>query len=625
MRATSAAMFGTFVLTLASLASAANIDVTNVTRTSDGHGEGHKLDISKKDCDAAEEFTFPYTITGTLTDIDTLEVWIGEGSVSCNLNDERNGSNAQCEQVYATASPKQNGELVLTAQQIATGLSNVGDDCVDAGLNPDARDANVWFLLVRSTGTDVAEGDYLTWADGKVDLLPPTGPTDLVLKQLDSGLQVEFTPSTDSSDAFGYNAYCDPPSSTVPSAVAATGAGGGTSGAGGAGGGSGSDCTSSLLTPGTEPNTLACGEATGTTVSSVTANGLDNGTSYAIAVTARDAVGNESVLSELLCGEPKPVDDFFTVYRDAGGEGGGGYCTIAGVRLGAGDIGLVAAFVAAGGALAYRRRRARRRAAAAVGASALVALFAWPSAAHAQSHIPDTNWRQSSRPNEQPADTQFAFEIRFGPYWPAVDDEPALGGRTPYADTFGDAPRFYFGLEFDWMPLRIPYVGMFGPGFGWGYTWSSEKARLTGCTGSGTDCQSDDITSLTIMPMHLSAVLRGDELMRRTGVPFVPYAKFGPAVGVWSAAKSSGDAKVTVNGEDISGEGATWGLNLALGGMLALNWLDTGSAGRLRETTGIGHVYLFGEWMDAMLTGLGAGSQMYVGSSTFVCGLAGDF
>ncbi len=625
MRASSAAVFGTIVLSFASSVSAANIEVTNVTRTSDGHGEGHKLDISKSDCEAAEEFTFPYTITGTVADVDTLEVWVGEGSVSCNLDAERNGADGQCEQIYATASPTQNGEIVLTAQDIAAGLSSIEADCVDSGFNPDARDANVWFLLVRATGQDVVDGDYVAWADGKVDLLPPAGPTELELKQLDSGLQVAFTPSADSTDVFGYNAYCDPPSSTIPSAVAATGSGGGTTGTGGSGGGGSGTCTSSLLTPGSEAGTLACGEATGTTVSSVTVTGLENGTSYAIAVTARDAVGNESVLSDLLCGEPKPVDDFFTVYRAAGGEGGGGLCTIAGVELGAADLGLIGAFIAAGGALAHRRRRARRRAAALAGTSLALALVAWPSAAQAQSHIPDNDWRHKSRPYEEPAETQFAFEIRFGPYWPAVDDEPALGGATPYADTFGDTPNFYFGLEFDWMPLRIPYVGMLGPGFGWGYTWASANARLTGCSGAAADCESDDITSLTIMPMHLSAVLRGDELMRRTGVPIVPYAKFGPAVGVWSAAKSSGDAKVTVDGQEVSGEGATWGLHLALGGMVALNWLDTSSAGRLRETTGIGHVYVFGEWMDSILTGFGSGDQMYVGSSTFVCGLAGDF
>ncbi|HTJ83254.1 MAG TPA: MXAN_2562 family outer membrane beta-barrel protein, partial [Polyangiaceae bacterium] len=389
-------------------------------------------------------------------------------------------------------------------------------------------------------------------------------------------------------------------------------------------------CTSSILVAGDEATGVPCGSATGNTVSSVTASGLDNGTSYVVAVTARDAVGNESVLSTLLCGEPQPVDDFFSTYRKSGGEGGGGYCTIAGVDLGPSDLGLLGLVVAAGGALVRRRRKRKSlsRAAAAAAPLALVALLAWPRTAHAQSHIPDTDWRHKSRPYEEPADTQFAFEVRFAPYWPAVDDEPGLSGK-PYETTFGTAPRFYFGLEFDWMPLRIPYVGMFGPGFGWGYTWASEKARKQGCTGSAEACASEDITSLSIMPMHLSAVLRGDELMRRTGVPIVPYAKFGPAVGLWSSAKSSGDATVkeTVDGKtvDVAGEGTTWGLNLALGGMIALNWLDASSAGRLRESTGIGHIYIFGEWMDAMLNGFGTGGQMYVGTSTFACGLAGDF
>jgi len=622
MRALAAALFGLSILSSASIAAAQNITVTNVTRAGDGHGTDHKLDISHADCVAAEEFSFPYSISGSLSAVGTLEVWIGEGSIDCATDEERNGASAQCEQVYANASPKQTDTITLTAQQIATGLLDVDADCTDNTLSPGPRAAKVWFLLVSGAGVDVDSADLTTWSDGEVDLIPPAGPTELDLLQLDSGLAVDFTPSVDTDDIDGYNAYCDPPNDVLATVTA--GSGGSTAGTGGAGGGGSGDCTSSTLVAGQPPSSLACGSAQGSTVSEVKVSGLDNGTSYAVAVTAFDAVGNESTLSTLLCGKPQPVDDFFTVYRGDGGQGGGGLCTIAGVDLGAGDLGILAVVIGAAAALVRRRSaRARKLARASLPLLGLL-LLAWPRAARADSSIPDTNWRQKSRPYEQPVDTQFAFEIRFAPYWAAVDDEPGLTGK-PYEDTFGTDARFYFGLEFDWMPLRIPYVGMVGPGFGWGYTWASEPARLQGCTGTTEACASEDTTSLSIMPMHLSVVLRGDELMRRTGVPIVPYAKFGPAVGVWSASKSSGDPSVTVDGKKVDGEGATWGLNLALGGMFALNWLDAASAGRLRETSGIAHVYIFGEWMDSMLNGFGTGGQMYVGTSTFACGFAGDF
>jgi hypothetical protein len=273
---------------------------------------------------------------------------------------------------------------------------------------------------------------------------------------------------------------------------------------------------------------------------------------------------------------------------------------------------------------------------AAVASSAALsfAVFTFADLAHAESRVPDNTWRHNDDkiPKKGPRRPMFAAEARFGPYWPNVDGEFGTD-NGPYHKVFGSKPNFYFGLEFDFMPLRIPYVGMFGPGFGWGWTHSGAKAKL-----KGTSTASGEDTSLTIFPMHLSAVLRVDELMHRTGIPVVPYIKFGPAMAPWSAGTSAGTSVygTTASGATCTsdtasqkgcskGEGITWGLNLAVGGMLSLNWLDPRSAGMLYEDTAIAHIYLFGEWMDAMLNGLGSSKSLYVGSSTVVVGLAADF
>lgn len=249
------------------------------------------------------------------------------------------------------------------------------------------------------------------------------------------------------------------------------------------------------------------------------------------------------------------------------------------------------------------------------GAALLVA-----SAASAQVRAPDTDWRRHDRSSIHNSERygspqSFAFELRFGAYSPEVDEEFSGGGTGPYATTFGDGSLFYFGLELDWLPLRIPYVGAIGPGLGWGYTSASDKGFV-----AGTADRSAEDTSLTVMPMHLSAVARFDELMRKTGIPFVPYAKAGLGMGLWYAGKASG----TAEHEGVRGEGISWGTHLALGGALALNWLDRRSASQLDESTGINHTYLFGEWMYANLDGLGSSPQMHVGTSTWVLGLALD-
>jgi hypothetical protein len=244
-------------------------------------------------------------------------------------------------------------------------------------------------------------------------------------------------------------------------------------------------------------------------------------------------------------------------------------------------------------------------------------------ASEARAEIPNNDWRQTSRPRQAHPDAQAFVELRFGPYWPQVDDEPGLSG-TPFADAFGTDPQFYFGLEADWVPLRIPYLGALGPGFGWGYTWASGKARVSGCEGSTESCASSDDTSLSIHPMHASLVLRADELMRRTGIPLVPYAKGGFGFGYWVASSTTGTSEVVESGATISGEGVSMGTHLALGGMFSLGWLDGSSEAMLRDGSGLGHAYLFGEWMNASLGTVGEGG-MRIGSSTFVTGLAADF
>lgn len=273
--------------------------------------------------------------------------------------------------------------------------------------------------------------------------------------------------------------------------------------------------------------------------------------------------------------------------------------------------------------------------------STLIAGFA--SSALAQDG--EYDWRRKDRPrtNEHPG--SFAAELRFGPYWPQVDNE-FDSAPGPYEKVFDNDPQFYFGLEADWLPLRIPYVGAIGPGIGWGFTSASGRSLATDDAPVEEPVEGEDApeieedATLTIMPMHVSVVARFDELMLRTGIPIVPYAKFGLGFATWSASNPTGasivgpgctasDAEKSSDEREakgcVIGSDTTWGFHMALGGAISLNWIEPRSANNLYESVGIGHLYIFGEWMNAMLNGIGSRQQMRVGSSTFVTGLAADF
>lgn len=271
-----------------------------------------------------------------------------------------------------------------------------------------------------------------------------------------------------------------------------------------------------------------------------------------------------------------------------------------------------------------------------VAPAALLAASLSAAPARAQMmHVPETDWRQPDRHDaivalSKPA--KFYFEVRFGTYQPAIDSEDKVSGSKPYEKVFGTAPLFHFGLEFDAVPIRIPYVGAFGLGVGWGFSHASAKAIYT--AGPNVGQASFEDTSLTIMPMHASFVLRADELMRRTGIPLVPYGKAGFSLAYWNASNSVGTeelcgsagslSKCTAGGMPVaSGNGLTPGLHFAVGGMLALNWIEPQASARLDQTTGVHHAYLFGEYYNDRITL--SSHVMHVGTSSWVAGLAADF
>lgn len=277
-------------------------------------------------------------------------------------------------------------------------------------------------------------------------------------------------------------------------------------------------------------------------------------------------------------------------------------------------------------------RRTRSLVLASVAAAAVVTLAA-PASAQTWRQ---TNWRQREREGldrdkEDSSIWRFTLEARFGAYYPNIDQafapDPAYPCGGPYQCYFGTGAQFYFGLELDWLPLRIPYVGKIGPGIGWGFVSYGGKAHNPESTNWDVGWQDDataalsESTGMTLMPMHVSAVLRVDEIARRIVVPIVPYAKFGFGFGTFNAGTGQGTSKDSAG---LTAEGLSFGPHIALGGMLGLNWIDQRSGAMARETSGIDQAYIFGEWMFSDLKYGTGPAAMNIGTSTWVLGLALD-
>jgi len=215
----------------------------------------------------------------------------------------------------------------------------------------------------------------------------------------------------------------------------------------------------------------------------------------------------------------------------------------------------------------------------------------------------------------------FAFELRFAPYWPDIDSQPGLTGQ-PYHSIFGNMARLLVSGEIDAQVLKIPHFGSLGPAFSFGYTQMSAPAKFS--DGSGTSAEN---TNIEVFPMYLVAVLRVDVFLRDFRIPLVPYVKAGLGFTLWRSFTDSGTSNYVdpITGKTQNAFGGTWGEQIAVGGMLNLDWIDRRAAVQLDEYTSINHTYLFGEWMLANLDNFGSPNGLRVGTNTFCGGLAFEF
>lgn len=227
----------------------------------------------------------------------------------------------------------------------------------------------------------------------------------------------------------------------------------------------------------------------------------------------------------------------------------------------------------------------------------------------------------ASRHSEYQSPQYFALELRFSPYTPDIDSDPALGGKTPYATVFGTSPQVLIAMELDWQAVRIPHVGTLGPGVGIGYTPGISGNAQFQQEHNGT-LVSGETTTLQIFPVYAVAVLRADVLWRELHVPFVPYAKLGPAVGFWRASNTLG----TSHAQGVAGLGHSYGSQVAFGLGFNLNVIDQYAARNFDETLGVNSTYIFGEWSRTDLDGLWFQKDpLRVGSTYWSFGLAFEF
>lgn len=324
-----------------------------VERTGDRRDDANfPLWISRKDCLEENDLAFTLTLREFSTN-DTLSIWVS-GTLDCTQYSNRD-TGTRCKEVLSVSNLDDTMDIRVPVRKIAEALGAEG--CNSAAASTGALPLVIYFMRLRSPDEDAT--DVARWEQTKVDLQGPLPPNDVEARSGDGRLLVAFRQNED-EDVQGYYFYCD---DAGQSSVDAAGAGGGGDGGGqGTAGGAGdAACSSVKLVPGQVPDGLTpCGDVGKADQGS--AGGLTNGKRYVVGVAAYDGVGNAGPLSALACGTPVAVDGFFEKYREAGGQAGGGFCSVGG-PVGAGRwVSWPLGALAAGAALGLWRRGRRRRA-----------------------------------------------------------------------------------------------------------------------------------------------------------------------------------------------------------------------------------------------------------------------
>ncbi len=464
-----------------------------------------------------------------------------------------------CDNVNATACPSLGSTLTLTATRTATDETlSTGDvfDALASGASCaslPATSSRLW-AIVRLNGARLASQPSVTISLGGAGPKPPTAVT---VQTADGGLLVSWTAPAGSSSLQGYQVLCSPGPSDPPAAAfdicADAPSGGGTGGAASTGSFASLD------------GALICSGLVSAATHSVRVHGLQNGSTYQVAVVSVGGDGTASAPSAMAEATPGPTLGFDDIYKEAGGGGLGGCAIARGSRAdGCGAIAIVVGLATVWTLGRRGRVRPRRRRAGtwallhSIGVGTLIGLRATTAGA-GEGDI--SGWKptaltlgESSSRGESPR--TWNMELRFGPYYPDVDSELADRGQSarPFEEVFSSKKRLMAGLEID---RQLSHRGgTWAIGFGVGYYKATASAlAVDHVTRTG------DETSLRIIPLSLAAVYRADLLRTRLGSPLVPYAKLGLGCALWSVNDTASSASTS---------GQTLGWNAAAGVSLDL-------------------------------------------------------
>lgn len=358
--------------------------------------------INLSDCRSDQSIQFPVTLAGQAP-TDNVEVWATDQGADCGDPARRQNIAPFCYQLKNASFALQLQQTVqIKVKDIIRGdPATAVDDKGCRLLN--LSTVTVYFLLYRGGPTTVAAAKDTVPI--KVDTIGPRPLSNVRAKPGNNRIEISWDSVGEggTDDVVGAQAFCDPSPAPASASDAGTSevcvdasADADDTGAtpeptcttvaneGGAAGdpipqapnidSSGKACSTtpfakkggkSIVPDEAFSAKYSCGSVSGSTGNTIVVSGasdgkLVNGRTYAVTVAATDSFDNVGEIADGICQFPEETSDFWREYRTAGGEAGGGFCSVEGAGAPAGSFGLVV--VAGAVAIRSLRRRAKRSA-----------------------------------------------------------------------------------------------------------------------------------------------------------------------------------------------------------------------------------------------------------------------
>ncbi len=273
-------------------------------------------------------------VTNVTNRVNTIEIWVTDGSADCTSQDER-GSNTGGRCWLVAQSDDLTGNTVEIHARPRNIMRGNGIERTNIPTDPSEdicdnelfNQRSLTFYLLVINGSDIDTST--TWTGTIADNTAPPPPNNPEAQSGDERLFLNWSVETgqEDTDTLGFRFFCVEVADDVGLPATNTADDDAVGGNGGAVETGATACVADELIPGDIPNTdFACGSSLGRTSREGRTKILQNQQRYAIAIAGTDQIFNIGRLSELACGTPEEVTTFFEAYREAGGKGGGGFC-----------------------------------------------------------------------------------------------------------------------------------------------------------------------------------------------------------------------------------------------------------------------------------------------------------